>query len=635
MKTFEDFNNDKLVNWGLSSSAIKTIRSILELFNIKYTEEDKTDGYDIDGKFNYDNIYRFNFTINGNRFILLLFADTSKSGHYHYDGSHCHLELFEPDLSTSEYVGHGRELMSILQRKGANMYSVMKQVNEEYNPVKGGMYWELCSEARDYIRQILNLYNIEYKENDMSDGEDWNIDDKQNNYDQVFSFDFKLNEEDISICILPGEYNDEDMDNEIIFDGSSCSVYLFDDDPNTDGEYIESGKELLGILQKYGANMYNVMSQVNEGFNFIVKVITDKIEKEVDIILDENGLHADIVRTMINDKDDLYINPELSNIEIEGLPVKIGIIFKTNKSITKRNKKRIGVTIKDKLSNLGNVSTYISKKMISVTIDITDNINQDKITDVLKNINENKITENLIYKDMNYLETFKIFEKKSRFVNFKTFNLKKSYDKLNKAFFGGKLSGVPLQWNQSKKEIGVVRWDEKSGKIDHLGISKMFKLTEEEVLSVLAHEMIHIWQIQTDKTDGHGSNFKKEMRRINKLGKFGVKVLTKQPMDHLKTTNPDLESDFGFIIIKKSKDNFEIATYDPKKTKAKNLLTIIGQNLKKNVDVEVRLTQNGLVKKYKKQSTNTTINTYKLDELSFNTLMNDSKKVMGTTLKKK
>ena len=220
-------------------------------------------------------------------------------------------------------------------------------------------------------------------------------------------------------------------------------------------------------------------------------------------------------------------------------------------------------------------------------------------------------------------------------MNTNTFDLEKWYGKLNKQFFGGKLKKVPLIWNQAKKELGLVKWDEKSGNIEHLALSDKFELTEAEILSVLAHEMIHVWQVQNKKTDGHGTNFKKEMARINDKSKWGIKIMTKQPLGHLKTTNPDLDKDFGFIVIKNTKKDFDIAIFNPDKTDYNKILTIVQQNLKngKSVKVEVRSTQNGTVKQYGKESTNTTISTFKLDEDTFDALMSDSKKIYGGTVK--
>jgi predicted RNA-binding protein with RPS1 domain len=262
-------------------------------------------------------------------------------------------------------------------------------------------------------------------------------------------------------------------------------------------------------------------------------------------------------------------------------------------------------------------------------IEILNGVGYD-ILGTMKNINEN----NNIY-FMKYLTSFKLFERTNNFINPRTFNLEKWYSKLNKHFWGNKLPNVELRWNNAKTELGVLKWDDKSKKIDHLGISRQFKLTQEELLSVLAHEMIHVWQVSNNKTDGHGVNFIKEMERINKKSKWGINVLPKQPMEHLKMRNPDLKTDFGFIIIRKGKEEYEIATYDPKKVDAKNLVQIIDQNRKGKLDLEVRLTQNGIVKKYDKESTNTTLNTYKLDELTFNTLMNDSKKIFGKSFNQK
>lgn len=230
-----------------------------------------------------------------------------------------------------------------------------------------------------------------------------------------------------------------------------------------------------------------------------------------------------------------------------------------------------------------------------------------------------------------HIDSYKIFEKKNTFVNLKTFDLEKWYTKLNKELFGGKLEDVPLRWNQAESALGVVKWDEKTNVVDHLGISDRYKLTEEELLSILAHEMIHVWQIQNRKTDGHGNNFIKEMERINKKNKWGINVKEKQPLEHLKMTNPDLKKDFGFIIIKNGKSDYDITTFDPDKTDYGKLLAIIQHNIKnqKSIEFEVRMTQNGLIKQYKEVSDNEKIITYKLDELTFNSLMISSKKIYG------
>ena len=42
------------------------------------------------------------------------------------------------------------------------------------------------------------------------------------------------------------------------------NILVFDDDINTDGEFISNGRDLMDTLQKRGANMYHIMKQVNE-----------------------------------------------------------------------------------------------------------------------------------------------------------------------------------------------------------------------------------------------------------------------------------------------------------------------------------------------------------------------------------
>ena len=229
----------------------------------------------------------------------------------------------------------------------------------------------------------------------------------------------------------------------------------------------------------------------------------------------------------------------------------------------------------------------------------------------------------------------KFINERNTFISHHSFNLEMWYKKLNQSLFGGKLPMVPLKWTQAKGDLGVVKWDTETKNIHHLGISQQYKLTKEEVLSVLAHEMIHVWQIVNKKTDGHGKSFKEMMDKINDMGKYGIKVLTKQPMEHLKTVNPDVDKSIDFVIIQYDKDNFKIAKYDRDKVKPKNLALIIQQNLKKGKKayVEFRETKNGIINQYKKSSTDTNLISYDLDELTFNTLVDDSKKLHSKNLK--
>ena len=163
---------------------------------------------------------------------------------------------------------------------------------------------------------------------------------------------------------------------------------------------------------------------------------------------------------------------------------------------------------------------------------------------------------------MNHIDSFAVFEGKNSFVNPNTFDMEEWYSKLNKLFFGGKLKKVDMRWTNSKKELGVVRYDEKSGKIEYLGLSNKFKLTKSEQLSVLAHEMIHVWEIQENKKAGHQKPFKDKMVEINKKSKWGIEVLVTQPMEHLKSVNPDLDKEIGFLMIKNKSRDFDIAKFD-------------------------------------------------------------------------
>jgi hypothetical protein len=124
-------------------------------------------------------------------------------------------------------------------------------------------------------------------------------------------------------------------------------------------------------------------------------------------------------------------------------------------------------------------------------------------------------------------------------VTFDNIDLQYEYDKLNQSLFNGELETVPLSWANTKGKHGSVKFRaanlgrnaRKVNSITGLFLSKYFKIPYKMFKDTLAHEMIHVKNLQDVmrsnrvmyKNEGHGVDFIREMNRINAMG-LGFKI---------------------------------------------------------------------------------------------------------------
>lgn len=129
-------------------------------------------------------------------------------------------------------------------------------------------------------------------------------------------------------------------------------------------------------------------------------------------------------------------------------------------------------------------------------------------------------------------------------VTFANIDLRHEFDKLNNMLFNGELTSIPLSWSNTKAKYGHVKYQYSRAnrlplRIHGLFITKFFKITYKKFKDILAHEMIHVKNIQDSmrtntpryKGDAHGVEFFRELNRINAMG-LGFNVTDKEYDSH-------------------------------------------------------------------------------------------------------
>jgi hypothetical protein len=103
--------------------------------------------------------------------------------------------------------------------------------------------------------------------------------------------------------------------------------------------------------------------------------------------------------------------------------------------------------------------------------------------------------------------------------------LQTAYDRFNKELFGSQLPALLITLQRSNKRVRAYyspdRFDGKAGeKTDELAMNPMHfrNRTSQEILSTLAHEMVHVWQTHHGKPGRRGYHNKQWAEKMKALG---------------------------------------------------------------------------------------------------------------------
>lgn len=202
-------------------------------------------------------------------------------------------------------------------------------------------------------------------------------------------------------------------------------------------------------------------------------------------------------------------------------------------------------------------------------------------------------------------------------VTFDNINLQYEYDKLNQLLFNDELPIVPISWANTKGRHGAVRFRSLSlnGKakkvqsISGLFLSKYFKIPYRMFKDTLAHEMIHVKNL-SDAMDssrviytneGHGTEFIREMNRINSMG-LGFKIsITGEEnydvADHVKGRQVYI----GVIKLKGAKNGTFIVSMTPNAYAQRELMERVFEGKYSSVEIDYYKTNNAYFGKFSAQ----------------------------------
>lgn len=177
---------------------------------------------------------------------------------------------------------------------------------------------------------------------------------------------------------------------------------------------------------------------------------------------------------------------------------------------------------------------------------------------------------------MKHIKPISLFES----IDTKSIDLKSDYDKLNKMMFDGVLPDVKLRWMNTKNVLGLMTYDE-DGNIKDVGISTFYKLTHQQYLDVLAHEMIHVWieHKGIKERDPHGRVFMNKVADLNKrFPEFSIRK-SENAADYNVSASASIK-EYGVVIFDEG-DKYSVVVVNSSVMNDDNALTEFIEGIKK------------------------------------------------------
>lgn len=156
------------------------------------------------------------------------------------------------------------------------------------------------------------------------------------------------------------------------------------------------------------------------------------------------------------------------------------------------------------------------------------------------------------------------------------YDLTQLFNMINKKAFNNRLdpNRIILRWSKHKQRVGEAKIGGRTYNRDTglweittpvtISISKLFDFDESEIISILAHEMIHadhyIRGLNISDDSGHGKPFPEDAREVGR--KLGVKI-TVTHKNKLKLATKSNFKELGYILIKYADGGWGLILFTP------------------------------------------------------------------------
>lgn len=197
------------------------------------------------------------------------------------------------------------------------------------------------------------------------------------------------------------------------------------------------------------------------------------------------------------------------------------------------------------------------------------------------------------------------------------YDIKGKYDYYNKKLFGGELpNNFTFKFSRTKKAGGHVRtlyWTSGRGRyqtvtkweIQELMLSTFFLRTEEQLDSILVHEMIHIWLTINEKHEGynvklHGPEFVQKMGELQKEVPFQISLYDTPDMrGDMSTRSKSLEVGVLVTLLNGKADSIAVFTAKTLKDNLERLKAIMTKHKEPGLEVVFGLSSNPTLETFK------------------------------------
>jgi len=221
------------------------------------------------------------------------------------------------------------------------------------------------------------------------------------------------------------------------------------------------------------------------------------------------------------------------------------------------------------------------------------------------------------------------------------YDIKSKYDYYNKTLFNGELpDNFKMRFSRTKKAGGHVRtmyWTKGRGRyqtftrweIEELMLSTFFLRTEEQLDSILVHEMIHVWLTANEMHEGynvklHGPEFVQKMGELQSKVPFQISLYhTQDQRGDLSTRSKSLEVGVLVTLVNGKADSIAVFTKKTLEDNLERLKEIMNKNAEPGLEIIFGLSSHPTLETFKIKRSVSRFSLYHYNDKQWDNLQKD------------